>query len=181
MCVCGALHFGSDTFFGCNCCVSDNFLLPVPVLDVYKYVYIILGGPFFFWVWQKRTTTTACVSFAVAAKTFFVERQHPLAKRPHHVAGSSPPSKASSKKKRRRRRKSNFATETTVFQSSAVANRTRLKFRKWSVGISNTIWDAKILCFNACTGVQTVWYFHFKIVARFMIRRLNVCTMVPYL
>ena len=42
MCVCGALHFGSDTFFGCNCCVSDNFLLPVPVLDVYKYVYIIL-------------------------------------------------------------------------------------------------------------------------------------------
>ena len=42
MCVCGALHFGSDTFFGCNCCVSDNFRLPVPVLDVYKYVYIIL-------------------------------------------------------------------------------------------------------------------------------------------
>ena len=42
MCVCDALHFGSDTFFGCNCCVSDNFLLPVPVLDVYKYVYIIL-------------------------------------------------------------------------------------------------------------------------------------------
>ena len=37
-----ALHFGSDTFFGCNCYVSDNFLLPVPVLDVYKYVYIIL-------------------------------------------------------------------------------------------------------------------------------------------
>jgi hypothetical protein len=43
------------------------------------------------------------------------------------------------------KKKSNFATETTVFQSSAVANRTRLKFRKWSVGISNTIWDAKIL------------------------------------
>ena len=42
VCVCGALHFGSDTFFGCNCYVSDNFLLPVPVLDVYKYVYIIL-------------------------------------------------------------------------------------------------------------------------------------------
>ena len=40
MCVCGALHFSSDTFFGCNCCVLDNFLLPLPVLDVYKYVYI---------------------------------------------------------------------------------------------------------------------------------------------
>jgi len=42
VCVCGALYFGSDTFFRFYCCVSDNFLLPVPVLDVYKYVYIIL-------------------------------------------------------------------------------------------------------------------------------------------
>lgn len=40
VCVCGALHFGSDTFLGFYCYVSDNFLLPLPVLDVYKYVYI---------------------------------------------------------------------------------------------------------------------------------------------
>ena len=40
VCVCGALHFGSDTFFRLHCYVSDNFLLPLLVLDVYKYVYI---------------------------------------------------------------------------------------------------------------------------------------------
>ena len=37
---------------------------------------------------------------------------------------------------------------------------------------SNTTCDATFCKVN--TGVQTVWYFHFKIVARFMIRRLNV-------
>ena len=35
-----ALHFGSDMFFGCYCYVLENFLLPLPVLDVYKYFYI---------------------------------------------------------------------------------------------------------------------------------------------
>ena len=36
VCVCGALHFGSDTFFGCNRCGSHNFRLPAIVFDVYK-------------------------------------------------------------------------------------------------------------------------------------------------